>query len=171
MLTDRPSDNEDALPAYFDVFASALRKDFESDTSKSYYLSSAPQCPFPDASDPLAMLLICDFVFVQFYNNPPCEIGSANFAGSLQQWSTALEASPLSTKPRLYLGTPAWKDAGPSAYEHIGSAKGMQGIAKDVEDLQLENFGGVMFWDGPEAMMNTEDGKDILGWTKEGLSQ
>jgi chitinase len=115
------------------------------------------------------MLLLCDFVYVQFYNNPPCEIGSANFNTSIQQWSTALEASTLSPKPRLYLGAPAWSAAGPVAYEHIGSPEGMQGIAKGVEAMQLVNFGGVMFWSGPEAMQNTEGGKDILGWTKAGL--
>jgi chitinase len=117
------------------------------------------------------MLLLCDFVFVQFYNNPPCEIGSANFTNSIQQWSTALQSSNLSPKPRLYLGAPAWSAAGPSAYMQIGSAKGMQGIAKSVKDMHLVNFGGVMFWDGPEAMGNTKDGKDILGWTKAGLVQ
>lgn len=171
MSTNSLLDNEDKLPAYFEIFASTLRKFYESDTSKSYYLSSAPQCPFPDASDPMALLLLCDFVFVQFYNNPACEIGSVNFTTSLKQWSMALEESTLSPKPRLYLGAPAWGAAGPGAYSHIGSPEGMQGIAKYVEDMQLANFGGVMFWDGPEARINTEGGKDILSWTKTGLTQ
>ena len=169
--TNNLSDNEDKLPAYFETFASTLRKNYQADTSKSYYLSSAPQCPFPDASDPLPMLLLCDFVFVQFYNNAPCEIGSANFADSIKQWSTALQASALSPKPSLYLGAPAWSAAGSGAYGHIGSPRGMQGIAKNVEDMRLVNFGGVMFWDGPEATINTEGGKDILGWTKVRLLQ
>lgn len=171
MLTVSSLDNEDKLPAYFDTFASSLRTNYGSDTSKTYYLSSAPQCPFPDASDPLSMLLLCDFVYVQFYNNPPCEIGSSNFSNSIQQWSTALNSSTLNPKPRLYLGAPAWSAAGNSAYEHIGSAEGMQAIAKSVEDMRLVNFGGVMFWAGPEAMENTQGGKDILGWTKAGLAQ
>lgn len=171
VLTIDFSDNEDNFPAYFDVFASSLRTNYRLDTSKSYYLSSAPQCPFPDASDPLSMLLLCDFVYVQFYNNPPCEIGSSNFINSIQQWSTALNSSTLNPKPKLYLGAPAWSAAGNSAYEHIGSAEGMQGIAKSIEDMNLANFGGVMFWDGPESMQNTEEGKDILGWTKAGLAQ
>jgi chitinase len=171
MLTVNSSDNEDKLPAYFDTFASSLRTNYGSDTSKSYYLSSAPQCPFPDASDPLLMLLLCDFVYVQFYNNPSCEIGSSNFTKSIQQWSTALNSSTLNPKPRLYLGAPAWSAAGNSAYEHIGSAEGMQGIAKSVKDMSLMNFSGVMFWDGPNAMLNTEGGKDILSWTRAGLAQ
>jgi hypothetical protein len=47
----------------------------------------------------------------------------------------------------------------------------MQSIAKSVKDLDLENFGGIMYWDGPEAMRNTQGGKDILEWTKAGLAQ
>jgi hypothetical protein len=36
------------------------------------------------------MLLTLDFVFVQFYNNPSCEIGTAGFQDSVKTWSTAL---------------------------------------------------------------------------------
>jgi chitinase len=164
-----PSDNENNHPDNYDTLASALRTKYQTDHSKTYYLSSAPQCPFPDASNPLSMLLICDFVFVQFYNNGPCEIGSTNFHDSIHQWSAALDASTLSPKPRLYVGAPAWSAAGPTAYTHIGSPMGMRGIAADVKGLGVANLGGVMFWDGPEAMLNLEAGKDILGWTKEGL--
>jgi chitinase len=159
------------MPAHWDTLATTLRSNFALDTSKKYYLTSAPQCPFPDASNPMAMLLQCDFVFVQFYNNAPCEVGSTGFNASLQQWSTALEASPLVPKPRLYMGAPAWSLAGPSAYARIGSPKGMQAIAAQTEALGLSNFGGVMFWDGSEGLMNVEDGKDIISWAKSGLVQ
>jgi len=69
------------------------------------------------------------------------------------------------------LGAPAWSAAGPSAYAHIGSPEGMQGVAKQVQDLGLTNFGGVLFWDGPEAELNVEEGKDIISWAKMGLAQ
>jgi chitinase len=107
---------------------------------------------------------------VQFYNNPQCQIGGTDFAASLQQWSTALSASTLPVKTRLYLGAPAFSAAGSTAYAAIGGAEGMEGIAKSVEDMGLSNFGGVMFWDGPEGMLNTAGGKDILAWAKAGLS-
>jgi chitinase len=156
------------LPSHFDTLGFTLRTHYET-ASKHYYLSSAPQCPFPDASDPPALLLLCDFVWVQFYNNPPCEIGSAGFDASIKQWSAALEASTLVSKPRLYVGAPAFSEAGVSAYAHIGNAEGMMGIANSVEKMGLNNFGGVMFWDGPEGMLNLEGGKDIISWAKEGL--
>jgi chitinase len=45
----------------------------------------------------------------------------------------------------------------------------MMGIASGVEKMGLNNFGGIMFWDGPEGMLNLEGGKDIISWAKEGL--
>jgi chitinase len=56
-----------------------------------------------------------------------------------------------------------------SAYAHIGNAEGMMGIAGSVEKMGLNNFGGIMFWDGPEGMLNLEGLKNIISWAKEGL--
>ncbi|CZR53040.1 uncharacterized protein PAC_02918 [Phialocephala subalpina] len=165
-------DNEDGQPAHFDTLALTFRAHFSHvQHDKTYYLSSAPQCPFPDASDPMPMLLMCDFVFVQFYNNPSCEIGSSRFQASIKQWSQALDASTLSTKTKLYLGAPGWSAAGPSAYSNgIGNPQGMRKLVKGVEGMNLDNFGGVMFWDGPEGVANVGGGKDIIAWAKEGLA-
>lgn len=162
ILTDLILDNEDNLPANFGVFASSLRTLYAATPKKAFYLSSAPQCPFPDASDPLDLLLLCDFVWVQFYNNPQCEIGSTGFDASLKQWSTALSLAPTSIKPQLYLGAPAFSQAGPTAYDAIGSAKGIVPVVKQVKGLGLSNFGGVMYWDGAEGMLNIEGGKSIM---------
>ncbi|KAL3422518.1 Endochitinase A1 [Phlyctema vagabunda] len=163
-------DNEFKEPANYDVLGSTFRSLFSGCTTKDYYLSSAPQCPFPDASNPLSMLLLCDFVYVQFYNNPSCEIGSDGFDASLKQWSDALQASTLATKPRLFVGAPSFSGAGSSAYTAIGSAKGMQDVAKEAKALGIPSLGGVMFWDGSEGLLNIEDGKDIFDWSKEGLT-
>ncbi|KAH7350951.1 glycoside hydrolase superfamily [Rhexocercosporidium sp. MPI-PUGE-AT-0058] len=162
-------DKEDRQPAYFGTIATTLRSHYATHTAKNYYLSSAPQCPFPDASTPLDLLLLCDFVFVQFYNNPPCEIGSTGFAASVDQWSSALEASTMAVKPRLYIGAPAFAEAGQSAYANIGSAEGMKGVAQSVKEMNVPNLGGVMFWDGPMGMANIGGGLDIIAWAKEGL--
>lgn len=53
----------------------------------------------------------------------------------------------MATKPKLYLGVPAWSEAGSSAYGTIGGAKGMEGVVRGVERMGLGNFGGVMFWE------------------------
>lgn len=157
------------MPQHYELLAQTLRSNFASSTTKSYYLSSAPQCPFPDQSNPQGVLLLCDFVFVQFYNNPPCEIGTAGFIASVELWSSALRQSALSPQPRLYIGAPAWSLAGPSAYTNIGSPKGMMNVAQQVKQLGLPNFGGLMYWDGPEGLLNIEAGQDIISWGKDGL--
>jgi hypothetical protein len=112
-------DNEDKQPGSYTTLARTFRSLFASAVDKSYYLSSAPECPFPDESNPTDMLLLCDFVFVQFYNNPSCDIGSAGYETSLRQWASALEKGV----GRWFLGAPAvclrgfvevWKLANPA---------------------------------------------------------
>ncbi|KAL4759457.1 glycoside hydrolase superfamily [Aspergillus foveolatus] len=55
------------------VFATRLRALAVADTSKKYYLTAAPQCPYPDAADKDILntnsSAAIDAVFVQFYNN------------------------------------------------------------------------------------------------------
>jgi chitinase len=165
-FTDCDIDNEDNDDSYYEVLASTLRSLFASSTLRDYYLSAAPQCPNPDASDPTSLLLLCDFVWVQFYNNPPCSIGTLGFTTSLKGWSQTL----MSSRARLYVGTPAWPGADQTTYEKIGTAQGMEEVARNLKEMGLINFGGVMFWDGSEGVLNQEDGKDIMAWAKAGLS-
>ncbi|WVZ24151.1 hypothetical protein V8G54_002695 [Vigna mungo] len=50
---------------------------------KQVYITAAPQCPFPDAWIGNALTTgLFDFVWVQFYNNPPCQYTSGEAAGS-----------------------------------------------------------------------------------------
>lgn len=141
----RNIDNEDNIDANWATFATTMRSHYSS-ADKTYYLSSAPQCPFPDASNPEALLLLCDFVWVQFYNNPYCQIGAPDngFTNSLTQWSTFLSTSTMAVKPRMYLGAPAFSAAGSTAYAAIGNAQGMEAIADNFEHMGLNNSGGVM---------------------------
>ena len=159
------ADNEDNNNAYYEVLGSTLQTLFSSST-KDFYLSAAPQCPNPDASDPTSLLLLCNFVWVQFYNNPSCDIGTSGFFSSLQGWSQTLSSS----KARLYVGAPAWPGADNTTYAYIGTAQGIESVAQSAKGLGLENFGGIMFWDGSEGMLNEDDGKDIIAWAKIGLT-
>lgn len=125
----RKTDNENDLPQYFDTLAQTLRSAFTSpNQQKSHYLTSAPQCPFPDASNPTSLLLLCDFVFIQFYNNPSCELGSAGFVPSLTQWSQALSGgSSGGNGPRIYVGAPSFAAAGSEAYASLVGGSGTAG--------------------------------------------
>jgi chitinase len=47
-----------------------LRSHFATDPSKQYFITGAPQCPFPDAMMGSVIDAVkFDAVFVQFYNN------------------------------------------------------------------------------------------------------
>ncbi|KAI5347139.1 hypothetical protein L3X38_015018 [Prunus dulcis] len=72
---------------------------------KKVYLTAAPQCPFPDAWVGNALKTgLFDNVWVQFYNNPPCQYTSgdvANLEDSWKQWTSAIPAH------KIFLGLPA----------------------------------------------------------------
>ncbi|CAD0091578.1 unnamed protein product [Aureobasidium vineae] len=157
-------DNESKDPTSYTTFAQALRTLFASDTSKKYYLSAAPQCSRPDASIPVSALALCDFVFVQFYNNPSCDLSSDGFAASFGGWSDALYAANNETKH--FIGAGAYEGAGSGYVE--GAALGHQ--VSLARQLYTSNLGGVMLWDGVEGLANVDEyGNDYLVYAKGGL--
>ena len=160
-------DNENHLTTSYDTFASALREQFLSDPTKTYYLSAAPQCPIPDASIPLGAMAQADFVWVQFYNNPACNLDSAGFQASFAAWSANLSAvSATPGRPRVYIGAGAFEGAGSGYVEGAGLA-GPVGLARE---LYVGNLGGVMLWDGSEAAANVDGfGVDYLEYAKAAL--
>lgn len=136
------------------------------DTSKTYYIAAAPQCPRPDASIPLEAMQAMDFVFVQFYNNAManCNIGQPGFMESLKAWSSDLSAKGAG--PKLYVGAPGCPKCAGTGYLDPAS---MASAVADVKNAGIPNFGGVMLWDGPEALANVNGGKDYLTAAKAAL--
>lgn len=159
-------DNEDHSTEYYETFAIALRERFTTDDSKTYYLSAAPQCPIPDESIPLGALQQADFVWVQFYNNPSCNIDAPGFRQSFKAWSDLLASGTQVRGPRLYIGAAGFEGAG-SGYVK-GSGLGTR--VRTARGLYVENFGGMMLWDGSEAALNVDQyGVDYLDYTKAAL--
>lgn len=154
-------DNENHNTAHYEVFANALRGAFGDDSSKDWYLSAAPQCPMPDESIPLGALALVDFVWVQFYNNPSCNLGSTGFQSSFAAWDQSLaDVQSTPGKPKLYIGAPAFEGAG------TGYVAGLD-LRMLVEEAQALDdagtLGGMMLWDGSEATVNVdEEGTDFL---------
>lgn len=107
---------------------------------KKVYLGAAPQCPFPDAHlDSAIKTGLFDFVWVQFYNNPPCHYSgnTDNLINAWNQWTS-------SQAKQVFLGVPASQAAAPSG--------GF--IPTDVLTSQVlpkikgsPKYGGVMIWD------------------------
>ncbi|GAB7341788.1 hypothetical protein MBLNU457_g0118t1 [Dothideomycetes sp. NU457] len=157
-------DNESHDPSHYDTLASAFRTLFATDTSKPYYLSAAPQCPYPDASIPLAALAQTDFVFVQFYNNPQCDLSGDGFGASFGTWSADL--AQLSNTTRVFVGAGAFSGAG-SGYVPGDALGGRVALAQQGS---VGNLGGVMLWDGSEGLRNVDGaGMNYLQYAKSAL--
>ena len=160
-------DNENHNTSYYQTFADALRQQFSYDDNKTYYLSAAPQCPMPDESIPVGAMTAADFVWVQFYNNPACNLDSDGFQSSFAAWSANLSSSStIPGKPRIYIGAGAFEGAG-SGYVQ---GPGLSSVISVARELYVHNLGGIMLWDGSEAMANVDqNGVDYLDYAKSAL--
>ncbi|EEF49015.1 hevamine-A [Ricinus communis] len=107
---------------------------------KKVYLAAAPQCPFPDRNLGTALNTgLFDYVWVQFYNNPPCQYSSGNIdniINSWNRWTASINAG------KIFLGLPAAPQAAGSGY-----------IPPDVLTSQIlpqiktsPKYGGIMLW-------------------------
>ncbi|KAG6663602.1 hypothetical protein CIPAW_02G036700 [Carya illinoinensis] len=80
---------------------------------KKVYLTAAPQCPFPDAWMGGALKTgLFDYVWVQFYNNPPCQYSSGNIAKLVNAWNQ-WNSIPAT---KIFLGLPAAPNAAGSGF-------------------------------------------------------
>ncbi|KAF8740628.1 hypothetical protein HU200_013789 [Digitaria exilis] len=74
-------DHYGALAAYLKSYAKQQKQ------KKQVYLSAAPQCPFPDQWVGKALATgLFDYVWVQFYNNPPCQYTPGSTANLINSW-------------------------------------------------------------------------------------
>ncbi|XP_019194808.1 PREDICTED: acidic endochitinase-like [Ipomoea nil] len=109
-------------------------------SNSKVYLSAAPQCPFPDQWVGGALNTgLFDYVWVQFYNNPPCQYTSGNLTNLENSWKLWTSAIPAKN---IMLGLPAAPDAAGSGFippidltSQVLPA--IKGSAK---------YGGVMLW-------------------------
>ncbi|KAK6841520.1 Branchpoint-bridging protein [Apiospora arundinis] len=153
-------------------FAQRLRglmDDASAKSNKKFYLSAAPQCPFPDMADGdmLAGEIAFDFVMVQFYNNF-CGVqnfvaggaaGNAVGGGSARRqqaafnfaaWDAWARGKPLdgsrgSKNPdvKILLGVPASKSAAGTGFVEAAMLRPIVEFCAS----SFPSFGGVMMWD------------------------
>lgn len=107
-------------------FAQRLRTLMDASTSaggKAYYLSAAPQCPYPDVADNdmLNGAVSFDFIMVQFYNNycglqsfVPGATTQNNF--NFDTWDNWARTVSLNKKVKVLLGIPGNTGAAGSRY-------------------------------------------------------
>ncbi|KAI6835689.1 hypothetical protein KC340_g5189 [Hortaea werneckii] len=85
-------------------FANRLRELMDSDATKQYFLTAAPQCPYPDIADDemLSGGTYFDAIFIQFYNNycgvnsfVPVSAEQINFNfEAWNNWARTVSANP-----------------------------------------------------------------------------
>ena len=107
---------ENGSPKYYSDFVQSLRALMSVDTTKRYFLTGAPQCPFPDPyMGPITkgsvlgdMAKEFDFLYVQFYNNP-CYLGAVEFTTTLNLWlNFAIQTKVNYGKsPLIFIGLPS----------------------------------------------------------------
>ncbi|ETS86893.1 hypothetical protein PFICI_00721 [Pestalotiopsis fici W106-1] len=138
-------------------FAQELRDLMNAATSsgdKKYYLSAAPQCPFPDAAmNDMLSTVEMDFVMVQFYNNY-CGIQSFTLGATSQNnfnmdvWDNWAKQSK-NPSVKVLLGVPANTGAG-GGYLPASQLAPIISYCKT-----FTSFGGVMMWDMSQMAANT----------------
>ncbi|KAI4378024.1 hypothetical protein MLD38_015567 [Melastoma candidum] len=105
---------------------------------KKVHLTAAPQCPYPDVMLGAALGTgLFDYVWVQFYNNPPCQYSSkmSGFNYAWKRW-TSIPAK------KIFLGLPAAPNAAGSGFIHLHTLKSkvLPAIKRSTK------YGGVMLW-------------------------
>ena len=119
----------------------------------TYYLSAAPQCPYPDQSDESFIDGEVDFdwVQVQFYNN---YCGVDNFenpnAWDFSTWDTWANSVSLNPKAKVLMGIAANTGAA-NAGSYVDGTLLAEAIASSKS---YASFGGVMMWDMSQLYAN-----------------
>jgi chitinase len=129
----------------YSAFIEDLRAKFAQSPQRPYYITSAPQCPFPDKSlNPILTTSWMDMVFVQFYNNPSCAPGSPDF--NFKTWNEWATTKSANKDVRIYLGVPGGPGAAGSG---VLDATGLTSAINIA--MTNASFGGVMMWDAGRA--------------------
>ncbi|KAI4964139.1 hypothetical protein ZWY2020_006995 [Hordeum vulgare] len=137
-------DIESGGSAHWDDLARELKKySGKGSAYKPVYLAAAPQCPFPDAMlGGLGGALgtgLFDYVWVQFYNNPPCQYtkagGAGNLASAWQKWASI-------PARQVFLGLPAAPAAAGSGF--VEPSDLLSEVLPVVQ--KSPKYGGIMLW-------------------------
>lgn len=132
-------DIESGSSMYWDTLAEELRK-YDEQGNNRIYLAAAPQCPYPDSNlQPALDTGLFDYVWVQFFNNPPCNYFEGSVDNLLNSWNKwrGINAS------QVFVGLPAAPEAAPSA-GYIPPDEVRSRVLPKLEESS--KFGGVMLW-------------------------
>ncbi|KAI9000481.1 glycoside hydrolase superfamily [Trametes punicea] len=145
-------DIEGGNTQYFDSFLARIRQLAAAAGGKQYYVTGAPQCPYPDGYlGTVLNLASFDAVYVQFYNN---WCGLQNYdniwAWDFSSWDNWAKTLSVNPNVKIYIGAPASSTAAGSGYV---DATTLANIALQ-QRANYSSFGGVMLWDASQAYAN-----------------
>ncbi|KAJ7312567.1 glycoside hydrolase superfamily [Mycena albidolilacea] len=135
-------DIESGTNTGYAAFANRIRT-LWAGASKPYYLTAAPQCPYPDAWVGNALSTVpLDAVYVQFYNGLKSYPSSGwNYA----TWNTWAIGAP-NPNVKIFIGAPASTTAANAGEYVSASTLGSIALATRGNAAYSRNFGGVMLW-------------------------
>ncbi|KAJ6450714.1 glycoside hydrolase [Mycena vitilis] len=144
-------DIEGGASTGYAAFVTKIRS-LATDGSKQFYVTGAPQCPFPDAYLGTVVNAVgFDALYVQFYNN---FCGLTNFDDSngwnFASWDEWAKKTSPNKDVKIFIGAPASTTAAGSGYV---PATTLGKIALETR-AQYSSFGGVMLWDASQAYAN-----------------
>ncbi|EXF85569.1 endochitinase [Colletotrichum fioriniae PJ7] len=121
-----------------------------------YHISAAPQCPTSDNWFQLKELIYnaqFDSLFIQFYNNPGCQITDTP---NYDDWETVISQTSKSKDAKLYIGVLASVESGWNGYAPPSTIKDL--ICKYQSK---PHFGGVSIWDATRGAVNQINGQSF----------
>ncbi|RDB28431.1 Chitinase 2 [Hypsizygus marmoreus] len=141
-------DIESGSSAHYAAMVNKIRS-LAKGATKRYYITAAPQCPFPDANIGGALSsAFFDAVYVQFYNNY-CQT-SAPSEFNFDTWDHWAKTQSPNPNIKVYLGAPGSSKAAGNGYVDIQT---LSRVARDAQK-RYSSFGGVMLWDADVAYSN-----------------
>ncbi|KAJ6542369.1 glycoside hydrolase family 18 protein [Mycena vulgaris] len=126
------------------AFATKIRA-LSAGASKQYYLTAAPQCPFPDAYVGSAINTVgFDAIYVQFYNNIWKAFNhSWMYDWNFDTWDNWAQTVSPNPNVKIFIGAPASSTAA-NAGEYV-DATTLGSIALATR-ADYSSFGGIMLW-------------------------
>ena len=157
-------------PGGYVAMITRLRELYQTDKSKRYYISGAPQCVIPDAqlSDAIQRSWF-DFIFVQWYNTHHCS-ARAYINGTnryiFDDWVTVVKSS-FNPNAKVFIGLPA--DSTTTVYNPIFYLNPTEvvTVVNDFRNKYPREFGGVMLWEATASDLNQVNGKSFAATCKD----
>ncbi|KAI8320928.1 glycoside hydrolase, partial [Martensiomyces pterosporus] len=157
-------DIEGGSTAGYAAYVTRLRAHFAASAGKRYYITGAPQCPFPDAM--LGSTLNSawfDMVFVQFYNNY-CGLDTYPKGFNYADWDSWAKTQAVNKNVKIFIGAPGAQSAAGRGYVDSSTLNGIVNAVRST----YQSLGGVMTWDASQALGGSGWGQSVSTNLKSG---